>query len=206
MKAYIYGHPSGAHFVSRNGLSLQLSKGDRFEIGKKGEQDYVVLNGKGIRITPAERKDLVKKSKPLKPSAEHNERTSRLYEDRKALEETAVRYLKELEKSRGVSAVTPFYTRNEVGAIAASEYGHVVISANTRSIGVAIYCKDKGELKSAVEAGLWAALKRRASRYIDRFDGEVEDSKEFTAHMGNVQVPALGKFSGTVRSYYANWS
>ena len=206
MTTYLFGRPSGALFVSPKGFKIQLSAGSKFDIAKRGEKSYVVVDGKGIQITDSERRSLVKGSQKLHPSAEHKDRVGFLYENRKRIQETAIRYLKELQ-DRGISNIVPFYATGETGVVARVGLSIVVFGFQTNSMGFACYCKDEKELKSFIKIGIYPSLYRRASRLAKKFrDLDIGDFRELKAHLGNVQIPTVGKFSGTCKSCYASWS
>ena len=206
MTTYLFGRPSGALFVSPKGLKIQLNAGTKFDIAKRGEQAYVVVDGKGIKITDSERRSLVKGSQKLRPTAEHKDRVKFLYDSRKHIQETAIRYMKELQ-DRGISDIVPFYTSSETGVAASVGRSKIVFGFQTYSVGFACYCKDEKELKSLLKTGIYPALSRRASRLAKKFrDLDIGDFRELKAHLGNVQIPTVGKFSGTCKSCYASWS
>lgn len=211
MKAYIYGHPSGAHFVSEKGRSLEILKGDKFEIGSKDGRYYVVQDGKGIRITTEEKRSLIRQSSQLKPAQDHLDRLAFLYSSRKAVQEACINYLTALS-SKGVSDVTPFYERMSVGASAKCSYGFILLTLSANVVGVSLYCKDDKRLKAALKSDLGSALKRRASRLSAKLleldtdtSISVEAFRPLSMHMGNIKLPVLGSFTGRCFSYNASW-
>lgn len=201
MKTYIFGHPSGALFVSPKGLRIALEKGDKFEIGTKEDQAYVVQNGKGIRITEKERRDLVRKSEQLKPSADHKSRIELLYKLRKFIQQLCLEYAEGIE----LTNVKPFYERTAVGVSAECSYGIVVLGFNANTVGVALYCKDAKRLSDALKSEVVSKLERRARRLSRSVNVFVEDFKSLKSHLGNIRLPVTGNFTGSCYSYHANW-
>ena len=206
MKTYIFGHPSGALFVSDKGRRIELNKGDRFEIGRKGEQYYVVRDGKGVRITDAEKRSLIRNSEQLKPGQNYLDRIAYLYAQRKNIQENCLRYLEGLE-SKGVSEIVPFYERNSVGAVAKCFYGVILLAVSTNVVGVSLYCKDDKRLQAALKSDLASAIRRRADRLANTLDDAfIDNFRSLSMHMGNITIPVQGKFSGRCYSYNANWT